>query len=93
MEKNKKVTVHAYKYNGWLYRTWEFPTVYEETDDYVCVSSQGAHVITASPTNNKFYHSKITHPTIWYFFKKQWFNIIVAKKNKHFYYYINIASP
>lgn len=91
---NKKIAIHGYKFNGWLYRTWEFPTIIEETDDYICVSSKGSMVITADKKKaDVFHHSKILVPTIWYFYKKKWFNIIVFQKNKRVEFYVNIASP
>lgn len=94
MGNNRKIAIHAYKFNGWLYRTWEFPTVIEETDEYICVSSKGSKVITADKKKSDvFHHSKILVPTIWYFYKKKWFNIIVFVKNKRTEFYVNIASP
>lgn len=94
MEVNKKISIHGYKFNGWLYRAWEFPTIIEETDEYLCVSSQGAEVITADKKkHNVYHHSKIFIPTIWYFYKKKWFNIVVFVKNKQIEFYVNIASP
>jgi protein associated with RNAse G/E len=37
--------------------------------------------------------SKITVPTIWYFPKNQWYNLIFAFKKNKYYCYINIAAP
>lgn len=93
MEKNKKVSIHAYKYDGWLYRTWEFPMIIDETDDYICLSLSHCHVITASADRKHYYHSRINHPAIWYLFKKKWYNLVISKKNNKYIYYINVASP
>ncbi len=90
---NKKIAIHAYKFNGWLYRTWEFPTVLEATDEYVCVSSQGARIITNRIGSKQHYQSKVIEPSIWYFFKNEWFNLIYQKRNQHVRVYINLASP
>jgi protein associated with RNAse G/E len=65
MRNEKEIAVHAYKFNGWLYRTWEFPKIIEETDEYICLLSNGSRVITADKKkDNVFHHSKITAPTI-----------------------------
>ncbi|MDR1235021.1 MAG: DUF402 domain-containing protein [Mycoplasmataceae bacterium] len=91
---DKKLIVHAYKFDGKLYRTWEFPNVIEENDKYICVNLLNTRVITADDaTTNRFFHSKLKRPTIWYFFKDEWYNMIVSKKSNKYYYYINIASP
>jgi protein associated with RNAse G/E len=88
-----KIVIHAYKYNGWLYRTWEFPTIIKQTNEYICVSTYNAHVITASKKGERHFHSCVTYPTIWFFFKQKWYNIIVSQRGNKNYCYINIASP
>ncbi|MDR1991495.1 MAG: DUF402 domain-containing protein [Mycoplasmataceae bacterium] len=93
MNIDKKMQIHAYKFNGVLYRTWEFPTIIEETNDYICLDLFNTHVITTNDKTERFFHSKLNRPTIWYFFKNEWYNMIVSKKGKKYYYYINIASP
>ncbi|MDR2461859.1 MAG: DUF402 domain-containing protein [Mycoplasmataceae bacterium] len=92
--KIKKIMVHAYKFNGTLYRTWEFPTIIEETDKWICVSTQNTNVLTIDIKKKKenVLHSKISCPTIWYFLKDKWYNIIFSNKKKT-YCYINVASP
>jgi protein associated with RNAse G/E len=91
---HNKISIHAYKYDGWLYRSWEFPTIIKETNEYLCVSSHNARVITASKKQkNRFFHSQVTYPTIWFFFKRKWYNIIVSYRDAKYYCYINIASP
>jgi protein associated with RNAse G/E len=64
MSVKNKITVHAYKYNGTLYRSWEFPTVINKTDEYICVSSQNCKVITYLEDEKRFVYSKLTRPTI-----------------------------
>ncbi|MDR2823540.1 MAG: DUF402 domain-containing protein [Mycoplasmataceae bacterium] len=93
MQINRKVIIHAYKFNGWLYRTWEFPTIIKETDEYICVVTENTKVITAADDLKHFYHSKINRPSVWYFFKHEWYNMIVSEKNNKYYCYINVASP
>lgn len=91
--KNRKIAINAYKYNGWLYRSWEFPKLIEETEDYICFAIQGVKVITSDKKSDRFFHSKIAYEGYWIFLKKEWFNIIIGKKKNKITYYINIASP
>lgn len=90
---SKKIAINAYKWNGWLYRSWEFPKLIEETDEYLCFAIQGNRVITSDKKSNRFFHSKILYEGYWIFFKNEWFNIILGKKNNKLTYYINLASP
>lgn len=85
------MSIHAYKYNGHLYRTHEFGRIINSNDDYICVDITKAHIICEK--NNKFYPSDIKSKSLWYFFKKEWFNLIVGSKNKHIFLYFHIASP
>jgi protein associated with RNAse G/E len=66
----KKLAVHAYKFNGVLYRSWEFPLVLVETDKYLCLDLQNTKVITTHD-GKRFFHSKLVRPTIWYLFKDE----------------------
>lgn len=93
MTLDKKIIVHAYKFDGVLYRSWEFPTIIKETKEYICVDLWNTHVITTNDGGKRFFHSKLNRPTIWFFFKDEWYNMIVSKKGNKYYYYINIASP
>lgn len=90
---DKKIVIHAYKFNGWLYRTWEFPTVLEVTDDYICVSNQGSTILTNRIGSKRHFRSKVIQPSIWYFFKDEWFNLIYQKRENNIRVYINLASP
>lgn len=95
-KKNKKIMVHAYKRNNWLYRVWEFPQIVESTNDYICVYLKNCKVITSPNVSSKiFFHSSNLKNAFWFFFPKEWFNIIATIEDnlKDISYYINIASP
>lgn len=85
--------MHAYKFNGFLYRSYEFPSIIEENDEYVCIDTSKAKVIFYKKEIKKLVFSRNNRPTIWYFFKKEWFNIILSIKFQKVYTYINVASP
>ncbi|MGL4950925.1 MAG: DUF402 domain-containing protein [Mycoplasma sp.] len=87
------VSVHAYKYNGWLYRTWDLPMIIFDNDEYVVLASNHTSVITSEFKTRRYFHSQNPHQIYWIFYKKKWFNILISvKKNKKIQYYVNIAS-
>lgn len=94
MKKNhKKLSIHAYKFNGWLYRTWEFPELVFENNEFYCFKGNNSKIITNHPGTKNHYHSKIKYKMIWFFLKDEWFNVIFRKKNTGYELYINLASP
>lgn len=95
-KKNKKIMIHAYKRNNWLYRVWEFPQIVQSNNDYICVYLKNCKVITSPNITSKiFFHSSNLKNAFWFFFPKEWFNIIatIEENCNYISYYINIASP
>lgn len=89
-----RVMVHAYKYNGWLYRTWEYPLVLENTDEYLILALSKTNVLSAEENSIRSFHSPpIKNPKFWFFIKDAWFNVIATIDNDGIRIYINIASP
>lgn len=88
--------IQAYKYNGWLYHTWQPLYIIDKTEDYLFCASNAMYVLTSKKNSNTcFKHCQESCYTCWFFFKKEWFNIKVTidlVENK-IVYYINIASP
>ncbi|MEG2198393.1 MAG: DUF402 domain-containing protein [Malacoplasma sp.] len=92
----KKIMVHAYKRNNWLYRVWEFPQIVASTNDYICVYLKKCKVITSEKVDSEnFFHSSNKKNAFWFFFPSEWFNIIatIEEDFKVISYYVNIASP
>jgi protein associated with RNAse G/E len=58
----KKISVHAYKFNSKLYRSYEFPTIIEENDDFICIDATFSKVIFLK--ENKNVYSKINRATL-----------------------------
>lgn len=88
--------IQAYKYNGWLYHTWQPLYVIDSNADYLFCASKALYVLTSKKNSTTcFKHCQEGCYTCWFFFKKEWFNIKITidlEENK-IVYYINIASP
>ena len=94
MRINHKVSIHAYKYNGCLYRTFEFPKIIYFDKKIIVLSLNKSRIISQGK-NKKFYHSNGNKDSFWVMFNNEWYNLIITfchKKNKVIYYF-NIASP
>ena len=88
MKQGDKYTIHCYKHNGTIHRTWDEAIILEETEDYiVCANNQ----VKVTESNGRSHKTK--EPAIMFFYKKRWFNIIAQLKSFGLFYYCNIASP
>ncbi len=93
MKINHKLAVHAYKFDGVLYRTFEFPRVIYENDKYIILDLQNCRIISQAK-NKKFYHSHSKKDSLWVIFKDKWYNLFVTINDRgHLIYYFNVASP
>lgn len=88
-----RLMVHAYKYNGWLYRIWEYPIVLEKTDDMIVLALEKTYVISSEEKSIRTFNSKIDYPKFWFFIKDAWFNVLASVENEGVKLYINLASP
>lgn len=82
------IQIQSYKHDESLHRIWEKATVVEETDDHVIVINRRTKVIES---NGRFWHTR--EPSVTWFFKEHWFNIIGIIKKNGLHFYCNIASP
>lgn len=82
------IQVQSYKHDESLHRIWEKATVLEATEDYIIIANKRTKVIEG---NGRFWHTR--EPSVTWFFKKHWFNIIGIIKKDCIHYYCNIASP
>ena len=87
------VMVHAYKYNGWLYRTWEYPIVVDFKEDFVVLALSKSKVLSAEEKSIRCFSSWVNKTTYWYLSPKHWYNIIVSVESDGIKIYINISSP
>lgn len=87
-KKGEKLTIHCYKHDGSLHRTWDEAVVLEETEDCL-VCGNNETIVTEHDGRSH----KTKEPAILFFYKKRWFNIIGQLKQYGLFYYCNMASP
>ncbi|HRY77846.1 MAG TPA: DUF402 domain-containing protein [Candidatus Izemoplasmatales bacterium] len=82
------VTVQSYKHDKSLHRIWQETQVLADREDVVIVANRRTKVIEST---GRFWFTK--EPSVAYFFKNRWFNIIGILKPTGVAYYCNMASP
>ena len=85
---NQDIQIQSYKHDETLHRIWEKATVLFADEKVVIVANKRTKVIEA---NGRFWHTR--EPSVTWFFKDKWFNIIGIIKRDGVAYYCNIASP
>jgi hypothetical protein len=60
----------------------------DETEEYIIVANKKTKVVEA---NGRFWHTK--EPSVTYFYKKRWFNVIGIIKANGVSFYCNLSSP
>lgn len=86
--KGKTLTIQSYKHNKQFHRLWRQSTVIDYNIDSIIMGSYKTKVIEHGGRN------WITQePTITFFYKKSWFNIIAMLRKDGIYYYCNLSSP
>lgn len=83
-----EIQIQSYKHDESLHRIWEKATVIFSDEEVTIVANQRTKVIEA---NGRFWHTR--EPSVSWFYKKHWFNIIAIIKKDGMHYYCNIASP
>ena len=82
------LSIHCYKHDGKLHRTWDEATILDIQDDIlVC----GNNKTTVNESDGRIHQTN--EPAIIFFYKKRWFNIIGQLKSQGLFYYCNIATP
>lgn len=84
----KAIQIQSYKHDETLHRIWEKATVVEQTEDHIVVINKRTKVIES---NGRFWHTR--EPSVTWFFKDHWYNIIGIIKRDSIHFYCNIASP
>ena len=82
------VNIQAFKYDGELYRQWNGVKIITENDNYVCCLLYKTKVV-----ENDGQKWIIKEPTLWFFSKKNFFNLTIIWRKTGLHYYINLASP
>ncbi len=84
----KKIVLQSYKHDQTLHRIWEQATVLEENEEFIVVANKRTKVIES---NGRYWYTK--EPSVSYFYKHRWFNVIGIIKPTGVSYYCNISSP
>ena len=83
-----RLTIHCYKHNGKIHRTWDEATILDIKEDILICANNKTTV-----TENDGRAHKTNEIAILFFYKNKWFNVIAQLKNKGLFYYCNIATP
>lgn len=82
------IKVQSYKHDKSLHRIWETSTVLDINTKGIVLANAKTKVIES---NGRYWFTK--EPSVTYFFKDCWFNIIGIIKPEGISYYCNISSP
>lgn len=83
-----RLQIQCYKHNGKIHRAWDEAVILDIQKDYIVCGNKRTQVIEAEGGT-----WKTKEPAIMYFFRNQWFNVIVQLKKEGISYYCNIATP
>lgn len=83
-----KIKLQSFKHDQSLHRIWEKVTVLEESEEYIIVANRRTKVIEA---NGRFWYTK--EPSVSFFFKNHWYNVIGIIKPAGVSFYCNLSSP
>ncbi len=88
MYQNNKIVLHSYKHDQSLHRVWKNETILEDNEDFIVVANKKTRVVEA---NGRFWYTK--EPSVSFFFKNHWYNVIGIIKKEQISYYCNLSSP
>ncbi len=80
--------IHSYKHNKRIHRIWNKVRILYASDDVVICGNNKTRVIEAT---GRYWMTR--EPSICFFYKKYWFNIIGMLKRDGIHYYCNLSSP
>lgn len=80
--------IQCYKHNGELHNEWNEAVLLDNKEEYLVFGNDKTLV---KEVDGSTWRTK--EPAILYFFKKEWYNLIVQLKKDYITYYCNIATP
>lgn len=83
-----RLKIQCYKHDEKIHREWDEAVVLDIKKDYIVFGNERTLVTEAQ--GNTW---RTKEPAILYFFKNEWYNIIVQLKKEGITYYCNIATP
>jgi len=88
LEVGSRLSIHCYKHNGRIHRTWDEAIVLDIKEDcLVCGNSKTVVTEKDGATH------KTKEPAILFFYTKKWFNVFAQLKKHGLFYKCNIATP
>ena len=84
----KKIVIHSYKHDKSIHRIWKSATIIEDNDEYLVVANKRTKVVEST---GRFWYTK--EPSVAFFFKNHWYNVIAILKDGEVTYYCNVGSP
>lgn len=84
----KKVVIHSYKHDKSLHRIWKNAIILDENEDLIIVANKRTKVVEST---GRFWFTK--EPSVAFFFKNHWYNVIAILKHGVVNYYCNLGSP
>ncbi|XMB72381.1 DUF402 domain-containing protein [Mycoplasmatota bacterium WC30] len=88
MNNGTKIILHSYKHDQSLHRVWKNETILEDNEEFIIVANKKTKVIES---NGRFWYTK--EPSVSFFFKNHWYNVISIIKKEEISYYCNLSSP
>lgn len=88
VKRGDHIIIQSYKHDQSLHRIWKNETVLEHTDQHIIVANRRTKVVES---NGRFWYTK--EPSVSFFFKDHWYNVIAILKRKRITFYCNMASP
>ena len=85
--KGKVLTVHCYKHNGKIHRTWDKTTILDETNDYLVCGNNKVKITEATGRTHRTKETAIV-----FFYKKRWFHVTAQFKTNGLFYKVDIAQ-
>ena len=84
----RKVVIHSYKHDKSLHRIWKNAIILDENEELIIVANKRTKVVEST---GRFWFTK--EPSVAFFFKNHWYNVIAILKQGVVNYYCNLGSP
>ncbi len=83
-----KIVIHSYKHDKSLHRVWKNAVILEDNEECTIVANKRTKVIEST---GRFWYTR--EPSVAFFFKNHWYNVIAIIKGGIVNYYCNVSSP
>lgn len=83
-----ELTIHCYKHNSKIHRTWDDAVVLDITEDMLVCANYRTWITEADGRSHR-----TKEPAIIFFYKNYWYNVYAQIKKNGLFYKCNIATP